>query len=230
MLEAWRSCCDSRRHASRRPASPPRFVGGRAPIARRVVDTSRHARARTSRRSFLVRSAVVGSALAVNPWRFVFQPGTAYESRVRSRSELLVGLDSVLLLDQQRPELVPAGNRFPRAGGRPINRASATAGRATSSTATPRVGRAAAARAASARPVATRAAVTAAPDRATSASCVATSSATANATRSSRASGRWSAGSRCAGRRGSSIRRVPRRARRPTRPHCTPHPVWKRNP
>jgi hypothetical protein len=31
-----------------------------------------------SRRSFIVRSAVVGSALAVNPFRYIFKPGTAY--------------------------------------------------------------------------------------------------------------------------------------------------------
>ena len=32
----------------------------------------------SSRRSFLVRAAIVGSALAVNPFRFLFKPGTAY--------------------------------------------------------------------------------------------------------------------------------------------------------
>ena len=35
---------------------------------------------KSSRRGFLFRSAVVGSALALNPWRWVFQPGTAYAS------------------------------------------------------------------------------------------------------------------------------------------------------
>lgn len=34
--------------------------------------------ARTSRRGFLVRSAVVGSAVAVGPWRYLLHPGTAY--------------------------------------------------------------------------------------------------------------------------------------------------------
>lgn len=34
--------------------------------------------ARTSRRGFLARSAVVGSALAVSPWDFALKPGTAY--------------------------------------------------------------------------------------------------------------------------------------------------------
>ncbi|MGI9022139.1 MAG: RICIN domain-containing protein [Acidimicrobiales bacterium] len=33
---------------------------------------------RTSRRGFLVRSALAGSALAVGPWRYILQPGTAY--------------------------------------------------------------------------------------------------------------------------------------------------------
>ncbi len=35
---------------------------------------------RTSRRGFLVRSAIVGSALAVGPWRYLVRPGTAYAS------------------------------------------------------------------------------------------------------------------------------------------------------
>jgi len=33
---------------------------------------------RTSRRSFLAKTAVVGSALAVNPWGYILRPGTAY--------------------------------------------------------------------------------------------------------------------------------------------------------
>ncbi len=33
---------------------------------------------RTSRRGFLVRSALAGSALAVGPWRYLLEPGTAY--------------------------------------------------------------------------------------------------------------------------------------------------------
>ncbi len=33
---------------------------------------------RIGRRSFLVRTAIVGSALAVNPWRFLLRPGTAH--------------------------------------------------------------------------------------------------------------------------------------------------------
>ena len=33
---------------------------------------------RSSRRGFLARSAVVGSALAVGPWSFLTRPGTAY--------------------------------------------------------------------------------------------------------------------------------------------------------
>ncbi len=39
---------------------------------------SRHLGKRSTRRSFLVKSAVVGSALAVNPLQYVFRPGTAY--------------------------------------------------------------------------------------------------------------------------------------------------------
>ena len=160
---------------------------------------------KSSRRGFLFRSTLVGSALAVNPWRFLLQPGHRVRVVVRTRRELLVGLDRVLLLDQQRAatRARPAASR--PAGGRPTGRASATAGRATSSTATRRADRAVAAAAASARPAATTAAATAAPARATSASCAATSSATASAIRSSRASGRSCAGSRRAGRRGRSI-------------------------
>src|SRR5262249_20023505 len=37
-------------------------------------------RRRSSRRGFLFRSAVVGSALAVNPFKFAVKPGTAYAS------------------------------------------------------------------------------------------------------------------------------------------------------
>jgi hypothetical protein len=35
---------------------------------------------KTSRRGFLFRSSIVGSALAVSPWKFLFRPGTAYAS------------------------------------------------------------------------------------------------------------------------------------------------------
>jgi hypothetical protein len=35
---------------------------------------------KSSRRSFLFRSTLVGTALALNPWRFVTRPGTAYAS------------------------------------------------------------------------------------------------------------------------------------------------------
>ena len=50
-------------------------------FAEKVVTTVGNGLARkTSRRGFLFRSAVVGSALALNPWRFVLRPGTAYAS------------------------------------------------------------------------------------------------------------------------------------------------------
>lgn len=43
-----------------------------------VERASRLLAARTSRRGFLARAAVVGSALAVAPTRYVLEPGTAY--------------------------------------------------------------------------------------------------------------------------------------------------------
>ncbi|MDQ1438903.1 MAG: hypothetical protein QOK43_2532 [Acidimicrobiaceae bacterium] len=47
--------------------------------ARRLAERAAHALgARTSRRSFIGRTAVVGSALAVTPLRFILRPGTAY--------------------------------------------------------------------------------------------------------------------------------------------------------
>jgi hypothetical protein len=50
-------------------------------IAEKIVSTVSNGLAtKTSRRGFLFRSAVVGSALAVNPLRFLLQPGTAYAS------------------------------------------------------------------------------------------------------------------------------------------------------
>jgi hypothetical protein len=50
-------------------------------IAEKVVATVSSGLARkSSRRGFLFRAALVGSALAVNPWRFLLRPGTAYAS------------------------------------------------------------------------------------------------------------------------------------------------------
>ena len=47
---------------------------------RAVARTSGWFGRRHSRRSFLTRVAVVGSALAVNPFRYILKPGTAYAS------------------------------------------------------------------------------------------------------------------------------------------------------
>jgi len=50
-----------------------------ATLAERVVHaTSGLLGRRQSRRSFLTKTAVVGSALAVNPWGYILRPGTAY--------------------------------------------------------------------------------------------------------------------------------------------------------
>ena len=50
-------------------------------FSERVVTTvSKGLASRSSRRGFLFRAAVVGSALALNPWRFLLRPGTAYAS------------------------------------------------------------------------------------------------------------------------------------------------------
>src|SRR5262249_44817025 len=56
--------------------------GGRAmTVAEKVVNrVSNRLGRRQSRRSFLVKTAVIGSALAVNPWRYILKPGTAYAS------------------------------------------------------------------------------------------------------------------------------------------------------
>ncbi len=80
------------------------------PITERLVNrVSRHLGKRSTRRSFLVKSAVVGSALAVNPLQYVFRPGHRVRGdRVRPRGRLCVGVDGVLLLGEQRPERVPA--------------------------------------------------------------------------------------------------------------------------
>ncbi len=50
-------------------------------LSHRLVDTgSRLLAARVSRRGFLVRATVVGSALAVDPFGYVLRPGSAYAS------------------------------------------------------------------------------------------------------------------------------------------------------
>jgi hypothetical protein len=50
-------------------------------ISQKVVDVASAGLARrSSRRGFLARSAIVGSALAVNPFKFALKPGTAYAS------------------------------------------------------------------------------------------------------------------------------------------------------
>ncbi|MEJ7584222.1 MAG: hypothetical protein WKF43_09075 [Acidimicrobiales bacterium] len=61
------------RFLDRRPRS------GEATLSQRVVRaTSSRLGSRQSRRSFLTRTAVLGSALAVNPWGYILRPGTAY--------------------------------------------------------------------------------------------------------------------------------------------------------
>ena len=50
----------------------------RAVSERVVARTAAWMGRRIGRRSFLVRTAIVGSALAVNPFRFLLRPGTAY--------------------------------------------------------------------------------------------------------------------------------------------------------
>ncbi|HEX5615922.1 MAG TPA: hypothetical protein VFZ83_12290 [Acidimicrobiia bacterium] len=60
--------------------APPAPRATRPGLAQRVADraSALFAKRSTTRRSFLVRTAIVGSALAVNPFRFLFKPGTAY--------------------------------------------------------------------------------------------------------------------------------------------------------
>jgi hypothetical protein len=51
----------------------------RAPSwADRAVDLTTRALARTSRRGFLARAGLVGSALVLDPWGYLLKPGTAY--------------------------------------------------------------------------------------------------------------------------------------------------------
>lgn len=50
-------------------------------LATRAVERiGEHLARRPTRRSFLVKTAVVGSALATRPWRYLTRPGTAYAS------------------------------------------------------------------------------------------------------------------------------------------------------
>ena len=82
---------------------------------------------RSSRRGFLVRSALVGSALAVNPLRFLLRPGTAYAALCGPGASCSSGWTRVLLLDQRGAATRARPARSPPAGGRPTARASATA-------------------------------------------------------------------------------------------------------
>ena len=78
-------------------------------ISQKVVDVAGAGLTRrSSRRGFLFRSAVVGSALAVNPFKFAAAPRNRVRLLVRARRELFVRLDGLLLLDQQRQQFLPA--------------------------------------------------------------------------------------------------------------------------
>lgn len=56
-------------------------VDGRRTLSQRIVDRAARAMRRgETRRSFLLKSAVVGSAVAVNPLQYMLRPGTAYAS------------------------------------------------------------------------------------------------------------------------------------------------------
>ena len=65
---------------------------------------------RTSRRGFLVRAAVLGSALAVAPLRYLLRPATALAGscgRRMPRRAVQRRLDRVLLHDQRRSQRLP---------------------------------------------------------------------------------------------------------------------------
>ena len=141
-------------------------------VAEKVVGVvSSGLSSRSSRRGFLFRSTLVGSALALNPWRFLLRPGHRVRGVVRTGRELLVGLDRLLLLDQRGQQLVsPRKHPGRLVEDRPVGllrRRRALHHRLQRDLRH----RAAAAAAASARRVVTTAAAIAAPDRATSA-CV----------------------------------------------------------
>ena len=156
-----------------------------------------------SRRSFLTKTAVMGSALAVSPARL--HPAARHGVRLRC-ADLRRRLDRVLLHDQRRPQLLPVREASSPAGGRPTTPRTAAARPGTSSTATPAARR--------------RAGAGARAPRATAGAPAATSSATGSVTRRSAATARWCAGSPRARRRGSTTRRAPRRAP-PTTPRST---------
>ena len=79
-----------------------RFVGA---VTRRIGR-----RKPFSRRSFLVRSAVVGSALAVNPFRFVFKPGTAYAAACGTDPECGDGWTAMCCSINQGSNTCPPGS------------------------------------------------------------------------------------------------------------------------
>ena len=85
-------------------AAPPKVTSRNASCAKSSTRFGR----RSSRRSFLVKSAVVGSALAVNPLRYLLRPGTAYAAVCGPARRLRIRLDGDVLLGEQRRELVPA--------------------------------------------------------------------------------------------------------------------------
>ena len=113
-------------------------------------------------------TAVVGSALAVDPIDYLLQAGHGLRLRVR---HLRRRLDGLLLHDQRRPQLAARRAASWPAGGRPTTPPTAAAPPATSSTATPPA------------PPSARAAARA--PAATGGAPAATSSATASATRRS---------------------------------------------
>ena len=213
--EATRPRPEGQRPCSAPPRSPPEVTlrpmtlsfrdpspeAGRPaprPGVQRLVPARRSSAAGHNRRRFLARTAVVGSALAVNPLSYLLKPGTAYGAVCGTCCDGWTAF--CCTINSGRNTCPPAASS--PAGGRPTTRPTAAAAPATSSTAT--------------RPARPSARAAARAPAATVGGCAATSSATASATRRSPATARSCAGSRSAPRRGSTTRRAPRRARRTT--------------
>ena len=188
-------------------------------VADRVVTTltERLDRKRTSRRSFLVKTAVVGSALAVNPWRYLLRPGTAYASLCGPAADCASGWTVFCCTINNKRNTCPPGTLA--AGWWKADNSGFCGGKARyyvdCNAKCTKCGCGASGICGS------RASADARAAPATNGAYVATSSATASATKRSRASGRLYAGSCRAFRRGTSTRRARRRVRLRTRPRCT---------
>ena len=80
-----------------------------------------------SRRGFLGGAALIGAALAVNPWGYLVRPASAYDTVCGTDAGLQRRLFRVLLHDQRRQPTPARRTRSSAAGGRPTTRRSVAA-------------------------------------------------------------------------------------------------------